>query len=166
MLMGWKKSGELIPLFDRLHDENPRQKQESPIQKTYNVEQIRASVLSELFDLLDTRIPFNRSDYDDASFYEDTVFNLKSGYPFFYGISDFSFYDIASTQGQEQLENEIQRAVEIFEPRLENISITIQKIDRDNQSIVLQLDATLKVGEIVEAFTFPISIEKGSVKKK
>jgi len=164
--MNWKKPGELMPLFDRLQDDEPFEKQETPVKKTYNVEQMRESVLRELLEMLDTRVTLNKQNYDDIDFYEKSVFGLKYGYPFFYGISDFSFYDVSNSEGKENLENEIKTAIEIFEPRLENVSITVQKTSPESQSISLQLEASLKVGEILDHFTFPILIEKGVVKSK
>lgn len=162
--MSWKKPGELMPLFDRLQDDEPFEKEETPVKKTYNVEQMRESVLRELLELLDTRVTFNKQNFEDVDFYEKSVFGLKCGYPFFYGISDFSFYDISNAQGQKTLEDEIKTAIEIFEPRLENVTISIKGTSQETQSINLQLDASLRVGEILDHFTFPILIEKGIVK--
>ena len=164
--MSWKKPGELMPLFDRLQDDEPFEKEENPVKKTYDVDQMRESVLRELLEMLDTRVTFNKKDFKDVDFYEKSVFGLKCGYPFFYGISDFSFYDISNAQGKQSLEDEIRTAIEIFEPRLENVTIKVQETSQENQSISLQLGASLKVGEILDHFTFPILIEKGIVKSK
>lgn len=161
----WKKPGELRPLFDRLEDDDLTEGLESPVAKMYDVDQMRQSILAEVFDLLDTRLAFNRQDYEDAAFYEKEVFGLTVGYPFFYGVSDFSFYDPSNEEGREALEKEITTAIEIFEPRLKNIRFKIKSFLPHLQELASVLEADIVVGNMVHPISFPIHVDQGNLKK-
>lgn len=155
----WKTRGEIIPLFDRLVDENPQEPTEPVVYRVYSLDQVKASVLREVNNLLDTRLPFILADYEDVDYYEREVFGLRVGYPFFYGISDFSFFNGAtSSAGVAKLEKQVAEAITIFEPRLKRVTVKFDSYLTNKQEVMLHLRADLVVGSVVEPVTFPIYV--------
>ena len=106
-------------LLDRLTDNDPESPTEGPHQRTMSFREFKQSVLRDLASLLNAKCQPPDSpiyEYDDA---ERSVLN--------YGIPDFCGKTI-SQHNPAELEDNIKKAIEQFEPRIDPRSLTVRAI--------------------------------------
>jgi type VI secretion system protein ImpF len=118
-----------IPILDRLLDDEPRNRSsEAPPSRFQSVRIYRASVRRDLEWLLNTRctpeVPTEAFDEVRKSVY-------------CYGLPDFSSYTIGSTSDRATLLRFLKGAIEIFEPRLSNVTVAINP-DAEKEKRVLR----------------------------
>lgn len=153
MTRKWTEKGVSIPLFDRLRDENPEVKSEHPIFKRYNRQELLNSVQKEVSQLLNTRCKVPYEDYKKLD-----PGDLEYGFPELYGLPDQSYTNPQSPEGADQLADMIAHAIEIFEPRLKNVSVEIQTFNEGGQSLSVAVSGDLVVEDVREPISFPVAI--------
>lgn len=147
------------PLFDRLIDENPETTTEPSPLRTYNREQLKDSIQRELQALLNTRPNTKRLEG-----LEDDPHNIAAT-TLFYGAHNFSFVDVTSASGKEQVKTTLAQAIENFEPRLTNIQVTITEFERNAQRLKVIIEGYVKIGELREHWSFPVIINDVEISK-
>jgi type VI secretion system protein ImpF len=132
-------------LLDRLIDLNPENSRE-PVQNrqmTYN--QVKAVVGRDLENLLNTKcfardIPESRGELSRSIYV--------------YGLSDFTSRNPESPAVRSELRQEIERAIQLFEPRLMKVAVHIEDSDRKEHRLKFRISALLAMNEGSEPVSF------------
>lgn len=148
------QTGALAPLFDRLTDLEPHLTSEPSSYQILDSLALRDSVQRELEMILNTRPTVLRPPEDGhGEFISDFAL------PQFFGLRDFSWFDGSSDLGRRTIGIEIERVVSYYEPRLKNVRAFVNKHPTDPLSLIAEITGDLKIDEILERFTFPITIQ-------
>ncbi|TWU31949.1 type VI secretion system baseplate subunit TssE [Novipirellula artificiosorum] len=137
----------LIPsILDRLIDLQPDRKTELPASRTQVLQQVKTSVGRDLQNLLNTRCR--------ATGYPEGLEQLGTSLVA-YGIPDCVGINTGSREQQETLRRMIQRAVEVFEPRLISIRVsTADTNDPSDRTMRFRIDAMLKIDPAPEPVAY------------
>jgi type VI secretion system lysozyme-like protein len=83
-----------------------------------------------------------------------------------YGVPDFSTLAPQSSADQLRLAQSIRQTITAFEPRLQQVRVTVERYMDDQKALLVRLDAVLVVASVVEPIAFPLvlSHETGAVK--
>lgn len=143
------KQGVPVPVFDRLTDDAPSMPSEPVPLRVYDIEQLRDSVVAEVTTLLNTRcpIPEDRINHNERSVLD-------------YGLPDLAHYGTVSVEDNRRLSQTIARTIAAFEPRLEKISVTVERIDNDFRRLAVSVDGLLRFGDVFEPVSFPVVIDR------
>ena len=114
-----------LSVLDRLLDDEPKKREEVQSTAAQTVRQLKDALRRDLEWLLNTR-----------SFPEEIGEELEEtgSSVFTYGLPDFSSYSTGSLETRARLERALKQALERFEPRLFNVTVTTvegqQTVDR------------------------------------
>src|SRR6185369_861235 len=100
-------------LLDRLIDTDPDNRGESVQQRNLSYGQMRGAVGRDLENLLNTKCFLNEI--------PDLFTELRRSV-LVYGLADFTSKNPATPSVRSELRKEIERAIDLFEPRLRNVS--------------------------------------------
>ena len=75
-----------------------------------------------------------------------------------YGITSFTERDAHNTSHQDWLRKAIIRAIETFEPRLDEVAITLNSNPDVPDQLLINIKAVLKSGEFREDFRFQLAV--------
>lgn len=132
-------------ILDRLIDLEPEVSQE-PVQfRLQGLRQVKASVVRDLENLLNTKRPV-----EDPP---DAFRNLRDSL-FVYGLKDFSAHNPKAGTVRQQLRLEIERAISRFEPRLRNVVVQLETGGEKERSLRFRISAVLIVEPLAEPVTF------------
>ena len=138
-------------LFDRLIDLEPEIQREPRPLRTMNVKGLYKSVREELNRLLNSKCPLT---FDELENRERTTID--------YGVPDFSAFNPQSVDDQRLLAKNIKDTIGIYEHRLENVRIKIEKFVDDEKALFVQIEGFLAFETVREPVSFPLVIrEKG-----
>lgn len=132
-------------LFERLVDEDPHTPGEAQPFRIYGVAALRASVGRELMRLLNTRCPRLGGVVNEA---DRTILD--------YGIPDFAHLSAGSDTDTQQLARILERTVAIYEPRLKNVRVTVERSRMSQSAVVGSIEGLLVVGNVNEPVSFPL----------
>ena len=134
-------------LFERLSEEDPHSpREEARPHRAHDEEALRASVRRELSLLLNTRRHTNL--FREAGGEEATVLD--------YGVPDFSSLSASSSEDQRLLAETIKGAVAAFEPRLQGVSVRVERLRQEDRALLLRVEARLVIGTVAEPVSFPL----------
>ena len=139
------KGGKVL-LLDRLVDEGQGRQIEVTPFRDYSLEQLKASVVNEIEDLLSTRRSPNRL--------QPIIVTTTLGY----GIGDHAGASVKSSEDRESMERDIRDAITRFEPRLSDVDVDVSPHPKANEKGLVTIDANLKVGSIKQQFSFEVII--------
>jgi len=141
-------------ILDRLIDLEPQLSRESAQYRLLNLSQIKAAVIRDLENLLNTKsqimpIPPACRELGDSVFA--------------YGLSDFTSHNSRSPAVRQALRQNIEKAIMRFEPRLRNVTVQIEAPTEEVRSIRLRINALLVLDPVAEPVTFDtyFDINKG-----
>ena len=133
-------------LLDRLIDLEPRQAEDSASSRPQSVRRLRIAVRRDLEWLLNTRrIPQEAP--DSLAQLSESLYN--------YGLPDFSSVSLNSPRDRDWLLVEVERTVELFEPRLRDVRVTV--IDSPGLSpraLHFQIEGMLQMDPAPEQISF------------
>ncbi len=137
----------LLPsILDRLIDDQPNQKAESPVGRTQLLQQMKRSVGRDLQNLLNTRCR--------ATSYPDSLTQLDRSL-MAYGIPDCVGINTGSREQQEEMKETIQKVVETFEPRLMNVNVSLEPTDDPaDRTLNFRIGAMLIVDPVPEPVSY------------
>ncbi len=145
----------LMPsLLDCLLDDKPEQISEPLWKRSYRLDQLREDVRRDLEFLLNTR--HGRGDLIDAR-------GEMAQSTLTYGLPDFTSWTGAGPELQDRLRMELERVLNVFEPRLTNVRVIVREPEQQyDRSIRLTIEAVLHVEPVVEAVTFDTVVESST----
>jgi type VI secretion system protein ImpF len=131
-------------LLDRLIDEDPASSKEPVQYRALSYEQLKRTVARDLENLLNTK-------------------TFLSGLPgqfrelqnslYVYGIPDFTSKNPASPAVRHELRQEIEKAVRLFEPRLQNVTVRIEE-GANRRELRFKINALLVMDRDQEQVSF------------
>jgi type VI secretion system lysozyme-like protein len=141
--------GLRAPLFDLLVDSAPNQPMEVSSPRIYGRDAVRFSIAHDLYRLLNTRratsVPLHVS--------TATVLD--------YGVPDFSHLSAASATDRRTLTEALRAAIVCFEPRLQDVSVSLECDPRSPSLLVGIIACKVKLGSFTEPVTFPVVLHCG-----
>ena len=151
----WESTGGVVPLFDRLIDLDPEADSEPLPFVNYNKKELIESVAREASHLLNTRCKTPYKEYEEID-----PSSVTYGIPELYGLFDPSYADPSRSDDQIKLCRFIANALRMFDGRLADVEVDIDRYDQSNQKAYLSIRAKLKLGKNVEPIAFPVEIQK------
>jgi type VI secretion system protein ImpF len=140
-----------LSVLDRLIDTVPGDQFEVPLSRPQSVRLLKSAVRRDLEWLLNTRRIFQIPD--------DSLKELNRSV-YVYGLPDFSSYVMALASDRSKLIRQILAAINLFEPRLANVRLSmIESDDIAKKDIRLRIEAMLRMDPVPEPISFDTVIE-------
>lgn len=132
-------------ILDRLIDNEPDLSHE-PVQRRFaTVNQVRESVIRDLENLLNTRKSIRP--VSDAA-------EQVRGSLYAYGVRDFISQNPKSGAVRQQIRQEIERIMTLFEPRLKNVAVRLDSTAGNERALRFRITALLFVDPVTAPITF------------
>jgi type VI secretion system protein ImpF len=132
-------------LLDRLIDNEPEQRSESVQQRKISYNQLRAVVERDLENLLNTKCFLT----DMPESYQQLKRSLLV-----YGLSDYTSKNPGIPAVRSELRQEMERAINLFEPRLRNVTVKVGPPESGDRRLRFKISALLQVDEEKEPVSF------------
>ena len=140
-------------VLDRLLDDEVDKSRESAGSRSRNLRQLKQCVRRDIEWLLNTR----QSNIYLPSDLKETCSSIAG-----YGLPDFSSTSVRNPAELNRVRQAIETAVDIFEPRLQDVRITIEPITEGERVIHFRIDARLRVEPSPEPVAFDSVMRLGS----
>jgi type VI secretion system protein ImpF len=140
-------------VLDRLLDYEPELSREPIASRAKSLRELKQAVKRDLEWLLNTRqMP------------EEVPSDLKQvrNSLAVYGLPDFSNVSTKNPKDQKQMVHQIEEAIRIFEPRLEDVVVTLQPSRDTERAMRFHIDARLRVEPAPEPVMFDTVLQLGS----
>jgi type VI secretion system protein ImpF len=140
-------------LLDRLIDYEPEVAREPVASRSKTLRLLKQSVKRDLEWLLNTRqvaeaLPAGLEEVNQS---------LAA-----YGLPDFTVLNVKSLEDQYRLQRALERAISIFEPRLEDVVVTLMPVTENQRLVHFRVDARLRIEPAPEPITFDTAMELAS----
>jgi type VI secretion system protein ImpF len=132
-------------VLDRLLDDDPAQTVEAPASRSKSIEGLKQSVRRDLEWLLNTR----RIVGGAPPGLRELSHSLAA-----YGLPDFSVFSVSSPSDQVRMQRILEAAISSFDPRLEDVRVTLVPTRDAEQKLRFRIDARLRVEPAPEPVTF------------
>ncbi len=142
-----------LTVLDRLIDEEPNVSSEAPASRQKSLRQLKAAVRRDLEWLLNTRQMVDAV----PPALKETTRSLAV-----YGLPDFTSYSIKSPSERNRVRRALENAISTFEPRLEDVTVSLDPMHETERVIRFRVDARLKVDPVPEPITFDTVLQLGS----
>jgi len=137
------------PLFDRLVDRDPWVRREvGRPQRTLDRRGLRESVRLELERLFNTRCPLPAHRLADRA---RSVID--------YGIPELTGFSARNVEDRDRLAELFRRAVEAFEPRLEDVRVRLEPVPGDDLSLAGFIEGILRTDDVPEPVSFIVAAD-------
>jgi type VI secretion system lysozyme-like protein len=136
--------GTRAPLFDRLIELDDETDTKPSHRRVLDLEALRRSIARELSQLLNTRTRSGRP---------------MTGTVLEYGLPDFSHVGPTSDSERAQLAQVISSKIGQFEPRLQQVRVTLVSDPNQPRALIGNVEAQLLVESISEPVSFPLLID-------
>jgi type VI secretion system protein ImpF len=131
-------------VLDRLLDYDPLVDAESPLSRTRGLRILKDSIKRDLEWLLNTRHVS-----DIAREFKELNSSLAT-----YGVPDFTNMSVKNSSDQNRLRKMIEQVVRKFEPRLRDITVTLEPTRELDRMLHFQIHAILMIEPTPEPVTF------------
>jgi len=130
-------------ILDRLLDDEPEVGRESVQNRLFDIRQIKAMVIRDLENLLNTRrlispVPVSYRDIHNSVF--------------MYGLGDFTSENPQNPSIRQRLRQDIEKTISRFEPRLKNVTVRFETEAERGRNVRLRITGML----VVESETEPV----------
>ena len=115
---------------------------------------MKESIQRECTRILNTRCNLTKEEYFAL---EEEADSFR--FPQFFGLPDGTYANPKNSTDSYQMERMMSKAIEIFEPRLQNVRVAIQNFEESKQALFLSVEGDLMIGNVVTPISFPISLE-------
>ncbi len=132
-------------LLDRLIDEDPGVSQEPVHHRYVNLVQIKAAVIRDLENLMNTR----RSILIPSESHREVSSSV-----FVYGLRDYTAQNPKSPTARQHLRLDVERTIALFEPRLKNVTVRLDSPDPNERNLRFRITALLVAEPIIEPVAF------------
>lgn len=134
-------------LFDRLADLDPAVPGEPVPLRTLDGEALRASVLRELADLLNTRCPFTGA-----------ALQGRGRTTLEYGLPDVSPAYPGAAAGRGEVAARMEAAIAAYEPRLRGARVTVEPVEGRPMELLAHVQGVLDAGTAPAPVHFTIRV--------
>ncbi|HZX48672.1 MAG TPA: type VI secretion system baseplate subunit TssE [Nitrospirota bacterium] len=132
-------------ILDRLIDEQPGISREPVRHRVLSINQIKASVIRDLENLLNTR----RQITPIPAEYREVSNSL-----FVYGLRDFTSEDPRNPSIKQQLRNDVEKTISRFDSRLRNVIVRLEASAQNERNVRFRISGLLVVEPVTEPVTF------------
>jgi type VI secretion system protein ImpF len=132
-------------ILDRLVDHEPKISHEPVQYRLLSIAQIKASVIRDLENLLNTR----RQILPLPAQYREVNNSV-----FVYGLRDFTSKSPKNVAVRQQLRQDIEKAISRFEPRLKNVTVHIEVLSEKERNLRFRINGLLVVEPVAEPVSF------------
>ena len=132
-------------VLDRLIDYEPEVKQEAPASRQKSLRDLKTAVKRDLEWLLNSRQVIGGVPEE----LKETSHSLAA-----FGLPDFTGVSLKNVAEQAFVRRTIERAISLFEPRLEDVMVILMQGESGEQVMRFRIDARLKVEPAPEPVTF------------
>src|SRR5271165_6555243 len=153
MAVSDNQRGVAMSLLDRLIDLEPDSKREAHSNPWDEERDLKDSLCRDLTAVLNTR----RAEEDFPASYEEATNSLLS-----FGVADFTAHDLKGGADQERLRLSMERAIRRFEPRLTDVTVTMEPPDPLRPVLQFQIAAMLRIQPASEPVLFDVTLHRDS----
>jgi len=140
-----------LPLLDRLVDVDPSESADRPLSATAAMDTLRASICTDLEELLNTRRRWRSWDPHLAELDRSLVG---------YGLPDFASGAFNDPRRREELRQLIELCIHRFEPRIASLRVTlVEAVDKVSATMRLRIDALIKAEPAPEPIAFDTVVD-------
>ncbi len=140
-------------VLDRLIDNEPGILSDAPESPLKSLRELKSAVRRDLEWLLNTR----RSIENIPPDYEQTARSLAA-----YGLPDFTAAGLKSPSVQEYIRRTIEETVRLFEPRLMDVTVSLDPRLESERALRFRIDGRLRVDPEPEPVTFDTTLQVSS----
>jgi len=140
-------------VLDRLFDYEPEMSREAVASRSKSLRELKQSVRRDLEWLLNTRQIAGGVPPD----LKETNNSVAA-----YGLPDFTHLSIDSSGDQKFIKREVEEALRRFEPRLENVVVSIESGSSPERILRFRIDAHLRIDPAPEPVTFDTLLQLGN----
>jgi type VI secretion system protein ImpF len=141
-----KNRADLIRVLKEALTELDRTLSEPLTAQFQTVRQLRAVVARDLEAMLNTRQEFLAELPPGFSEVENSLLT--------YGLPDLTFFSLDSLEDRNQVRRAVEQTIAIFEPRLEQVRVSLQPAREKDRGLNFRIDAMLRVDPAPEPVTF------------
>ena len=139
-----------LSVLDRLSDQEPERKLEPPLTRARSLRELKAALRRDLEWLLNSRRTIEEPPASVKEL-ERSLYN--------YGLPDVSSLYLRSSKDQEALLKAIKTAINLFEPRLLNIKVTLEPAADDTRLLHFTIEGFLRIDPAPEHIFFDTVLE-------
>ncbi|MEP7341350.1 MAG: type VI secretion system baseplate subunit TssE [Acidobacteriota bacterium] len=139
-------------VLDRLIDHEPGVTREATAARSKSLRDLKEAVKRDLEWLLNQRQVVGGVPPD----LKELTHSLAA-----YGLPDFSSASVKSPADQVRMQRALETAISTFEPRLENVTVTLLPVRNVDQRLRFRIDARLRVEPAPEPVTFDTVLRAG-----
>ena len=140
-------------VLDRLIDYEPELSREPITSRSKSLRQLKDSVKRDLEQLLNTR--------QSGDWLSPDLKELNNSLAA-YGLPDFTSVAVKSPSEQARLRRALEQAISTFEPRLEDVSVSLLPFGDLDRSLRFRIDGRLKIEPAPEPITFDAMLQLSS----
>lgn len=140
-------------VLDRLLDYEPEMSREALPSRSKSLRQLKQSVRRDLEWLLNTRFVAEDIPQDLQEINNSMAV---------YGLPDFTTVSLKNPADQNRLRRALESALTTFEPRLEDVVVTLEPMRDVDRAMRFRIDARLRVDPAPEPVTFDTILQLGS----
>jgi type VI secretion system protein ImpF len=141
-----------LSVLDRLVDFEPEAKNEAPVSRSKALRQVKQALRRDLEWLLNTRLAFEMP--DDLPLLADSLLA--------YGLPDFSNVTVKDAADQSTLTLALETALRRFEPRLEDVVVSVANASALERAFRFKIEARLRIDPVPEPISFDTTLQLGS----
>jgi type VI secretion system protein ImpF len=140
-------------VLDRLLDDRPDQSRDAPATRQTSLRLLKDAVRRDLEWLLNARITS-----ESASEELPEVSKSLAAY----GLPDLTSANVHDPDGRDDLRRAIEKAVTVFEPRLEGVEVELDRVVEGERSVRFRIEARLRVEPTPEPVVFDTMLQIGN----
>ena len=141
-----------LSVLDRLVDFEPEAKAEPPASRSKALRQVKQALRRDLEWLLNTRRAFEVP--GELPLLADSMLA--------YGLPDFSNVSVKDTADQHDLILALEAALRRFEPRLEDVVVSVANASVLERAFRFKIEARLRIDPVPEPISFDTTLQLGS----
>src|SRR5262245_36430154 len=140
-------------VLDRLLDDRPDQSRDAPATRQTSLRLLKDAVRRDLEWLLNARLTS-----DSVSEVLPEVAKSLAAY----GLPDLTSTNVHDPDGRDDLRRAIEKAVTVFEPRLEGVEVELDRVVEGERSVRFRIEARLRVEPTPEPVVFDTMLQIGN----
>lgn len=151
---GYDNDTQITPsVLDRLIDLDPKTPREAPASRLQTLNDLKQAVKRDLEWLLNARQIVGGVPPE----LKELCRSLAA-----YGVPDFASASVKSPADQKRVQRSLEMTISLFEPRLENVTVSLAPVTDLDHKLRFRIDARIKVEPAPEPVTFDTVLQASS----